>query len=169
MNKFLMSSIMGSDFINYRKYTGFSERSSFVRSAKSTLFTNVSGVNSVGLPIIIDSIDSSISKLLSGTKIRYDYGKQYIINEDTTITMFLDQIIEDLKTNIKILNGDTTLTTQFKYKLGLEDGTLILPSLTLCYIYRKHRYSDDILYMLLTKELTVYGYIMSLFNYIFRK
>lgn len=153
-----MSSILGSDFINYRKYTGFSERSNFVRSAKST-----------GLPIIIDSVDTTISKLLSGTEKRFDYGKQYIISEDTSVNVFLDQITSDLKTNIKNLNGDTTLTTQFKYKLGLEDGTLIDPSITLGYIYRKHKYSDDILYMLLTKELTVYGYIMSLFRYIFGK
>lgn len=155
MNKFLMSSILGSEFINYRKYTGFSERSSFVRSSKN-----------IGLPIIIDSVDTTISKLLSGTEKRYDYGKQYIITEDTTVITFLDQITSDLKTNIKNLNGDIALTTQFKYKLGLEDGTLIDPSLTLGYIYRKHRYSDDILYMLLTKELTMYGYIMSLFRYI---
>jgi hypothetical protein len=129
------------------------------------MFVRSSGTE--GYPIIIDSVDHTISKLLSGKLDRYSYGKQYIIpkNIQTNISSFLDQIIQDLNNNIKKTETFDTFS-QFKYRLGLEDGSLVDPSLTIEYIYRKHKYSDDILYLLLTKELTIYGYIISLFKYI---
>lgn len=150
MNKYLMSSILGSEFINYRKNTGYSQRNAFLRSVPK---------GSVG--IVVDSVDDNISKLLSGVNKRFLFGKEYVVLLDTSISNILTLIVDDLNKNVEKMESKINLN-QFKFKLGLEDGSFVSPELTVGFIYRKHAYSDKILYLLLTKELTMYSYIMSI-------
>lgn len=155
---------MGSEFVNYRKNTGYSHRNLFANRVRS----KGDGL----IPIVIDSVDYDLSALLARnpndkTRSR-TYGKEYTMHMDVTIEKFLEQINEDLRIN-KGGNIETLKEKIFKekqYVLGLEDGTLIDKKLTLGYIYKNHKYKDDILYMLLTHEVTMYGYIMSIIRYV---
>ena len=171
MNKLLMSSIIGSEFINYRKKTSYSHRNNFSSKTRS----NGNGL----IPIVVDSVNYELSMLLSkdenNIRSNRSCGKEYIMHIDITVDQFLKQINEDIinKVNKDLVNKDTKITTNtlFKenvFKLGLEDGSLLDPALTLGYLYKNHKYQkDNILYMLLTKEVTMYGYIMSIIRYVF--
>jgi len=156
----LMSSVFGSEFINYRKNTGYSHRNSFSRKVRSK--------GDGFIPIVVDSVNYDLSKLLAGntdtTRRNRLHGKEYIMHIDTTVGQFLAQINEDIKIN---KGGVDTLLKEKLFILGLEDGSLVDSKLTLGYIYKKHKYkTDDILYMLLTEEVTMYGYIMSIIRYV---
>jgi|LakMenEpi03Aug12_release.lakeMendotaPanAssembly.Ray.scaffolds.fasta_scaffold817325_2 hypothetical protein len=160
MNKMLMSSVMGSEFINYRKKTGYSHRNTFSNGVRS------SGEGMI--PIVVDSVDYGLSIKLSenneNIRVNRSYGKEYIMHIDTTVEQFLDQINEDIKEKT-----DKTFKENI-YILGLEDGSLADKKLTLGYIYKNHKYKkDNILYMLLSKEVTMYGYIMSIIRYVLTK
>ena len=51
--------------------------------------------------------------------------------------------------------------------IGLEDGTIPDMNIDLGTLYKKNRNKDDkILYVLLTQEKTMYGYIMSIIRYL---
>lgn len=174
MNKLLMSSIIGSEFINYRKKTSYSHRNNFSIRTRS----NGDGL----IPIVVDSVNYELSMLLSADennmRSKRSCGKEYIMHIDITVDQFLNQINEDV-INKDIINkvnkvnkvNKITNNTLFKenvFKLGLEDGSLLDPALTLGYLYKNHKYhKDNILYMLLTKEVTMYGYIMSIIRYVF--
>lgn len=152
---FLQSSLFGQDFVNYRKNNAHYERTKFSNNVRK---------QGIGLiPIVIDSVDNELSSLLGGNdKSDYrNYGKEYTMHMDTTVSEFLCQINIDIeKLSDKILNGK-------KISLGLEDGTIINKDLTLGYIYKKHRNDkDNILYILLTPETTMYGYIISILRYL---
>ena len=146
---FLQSSLFGQDFINYRKNNAHYERTKFS--------SNVRKQGGELIPIVIDSVDNELSTLLGNGK----SGKEYTMHKDTTILDFLNQINIDIeKLSNTILNGK-------KVSLGLEDGTIINKDLTLGYIYKKHRNEkDNILYILVTPETTIYGYIMSILRYL---
>lgn len=150
---FLQSSLFGQDFINYRKNNAHYERTKFSSNIRKQ----------GNLPIVIDSVDNELSTLL-GCNNDSNYrncGKEYIMNTETSVLDFTNQVNIDINTlSPTILNGK-------RLSLGLEDGTIINTNLTLGYIYKKHKNEkDNILYILLTTETTMYGYILSILRYL---
>jgi hypothetical protein len=156
----MSNSIMGQEFINYRKNTDSRQREMYSSKIRNQ------GVGNV--PIVIDSLDRDISLLLSGTDVintsRRDwrYGGEFVFYLDTTIEDILNEIMI-------MLNSRGYINTDNQpFRLGLEDGTLLNLNDTVGNLYNKHRnHKDRILYLVLTKETSVYNYILSIFKYLF--
>jgi hypothetical protein len=150
----LRSSILGQEFINYRKNNDTNTRTHFSESVRSK------GIGYV--PIVVDSVDPELSKALATqdkTFSRYiKYGFEIMIHMDLTI---LD-LIKEIK--IDLIKKDY----DYRYlSIGLEDGTIPDMNTDLGTLYKKHRNKDDkILYVLLTQEKTMYGYILSIIRYL---
>jgi hypothetical protein len=161
---FLQSSLFGREFVNYRKNSAHYER---------TRFSSIVRSQGVGLvPIVVDSVDNILSVILgendpSSTKRDKKYGKEYTLHMDTTIEDFLNQINIDLKSLSATTLAHQNYMDGKKLKIGLEDGTIVDLKLTLGYVYKKYRNEkDNILYILLTQENTMYGYIISILRYL---
>lgn len=150
MNSMLQSSLYGHDFIKYRKNNNEQIRKNFSNSVKTTRIDE--------LPVVIDSIDPILSKLISGTEKRYNNnGKEYHFHKDLTI----GEVLLEIKLKIKFDNTKNI-------KIGLENGKILEESNILGTIYNKFKnQKDDILYLIITQEITMYGYILSLLRYIF--
>jgi hypothetical protein len=150
----LRSSIFGQEFINYRKNNDTHTRTRFSESVRSK------GIGYV--PIVVDSVDPELSKALATyDKIfsRYiKYGFEIMIHMDLTVTDLLKEI------KIELIRKDY----DYRYlSIGLEDGTIPDMNIDLGTLYKKNRNKDDkILYVLLTQEKTMYGYIMSIIRYL---
>lgn len=158
---FLQSSLLGRDFVNYRKNCAHYERTKFSSKVKNEMNGKI--------PIVVDSVDESISTILGENinGITKKYGKEYIIDGTLTINDFIIKIENDIKS----IKDQTELKVDFsgkKIKLGLEDGTIINDgSITLGTIYKKNKNEkDNILYFLITQENTIYGYIISILKYL---
>jgi hypothetical protein len=150
----LRSSILGKEFINYRINNDSLTRNKFSNSVRSK------GIGYV--PIVVDSVDPELSKALAtkdDTFTRYiKYGFEIMIHMDLTV---LD-LIKEIK--IELVKKDY----EYRYlSIGLEDGTIPDVKMDLGTLYKKSRNKDDkILYVLLTQEKTVFGYIMSILKYL---
>lgn len=150
----LQSSIMGQEFVNYRKNTDKHERNNFSGKVRTR------GMGFI--PIVVDSVDFDLSNALAlkdpdhPRNIRY--GFEIIMHMDKKMLDVLKEIkIELLKNDYNI--GDLVL--------GLEDGSLVDLEMDVGEVYKKYRNKDDkILYILVTKEQTMYGYILSIIKYL---
>lgn len=155
---FLQSSLFGRDFVNYRKNSAHYERTRFS--------TRVRTQDTKMIPIVVDSVDENLSCILGENehkvKRNKNYGREYVLHTDMTVTDLLNKINTDVtKTSQTFMDGK-------KLKLGLEDGTIIIDNtLTLGYMYKKYKNTkDNILYILVTQENTMYGYIKSILRYL---
>lgn len=150
--EFLKSSIVGHDFVNYRKSRPYSDRVKFSSN------TRKAGVGLV--PIVVDSVDDNTSKKLGGDigEKRYRrYGKEYKMHIDKPLSILLARVERDIE-------GEDL---NMKLRLGLEDGVFPDTRETLGDLYKKNRNNrDEILYFLVTREKTMYGYILSILRYI---
>lgn len=156
MNSLLASSLYGQDFIKYRLNNNITERNRFSKNIINK-YTNE-------VPIIIDSIDPQLRpcdtnnygfKRKSGKSEKG--GKEYHFNKELTIKNILLEVQKNLN-----LENDIVL------KIGLDNCQILNESDIAGEIYLKYKNKDDnILYLLLTKETTIYGYIMSLIKYVF--
>jgi len=150
----LRSSILGQEFINYRKNNDTHTRTRFSESVRSK------GIGYV--PIVVDSIDPELSKALATY---YKTFSRYI-KYGFEIMMHMDETVIDLIKEIKI----DLIKKDYDYRylsIGLEDGTIPDMNIDLGTLYKKNRNKDDkILYVLLTQEKTMYGYIMSIIRYL---
>ena len=149
MNSFLQSSLYGHDFVRYRKNNPSNIRKNFSKKIHNK------GIDE--LPIVIDSISEKISKSLAGPAAsRYNRnGMEYHFHND----IMVDDIIREVNLRVK---SDKIL------KLGLENGKILNNRDVLGDIYKKYKdQSDDILYLLVTEEESMYMYIISLLRYIF--
>lgn len=150
----LKSSILGKEFINYRKNTDKNQRSNFSGNVRSKGLGNV--------PIVVDSVEKELSDLLATKDEKYPrnikYGLEVIINMESKMSELLKLVkIELLKKDYEVSN----------LVLGLEDGTLIDLDTDIGAIYKQYRNKDDkILYVLVTNEKTMYGYILSIIKYL---
>jgi hypothetical protein len=151
MNSFLQSSLYGHDFIKYRKNNNQSDRERFSHSVRTK------GIGE--LPVVIDSVDSILSEALAGPDAkRFNRnGKEFHFH--------MDLLIEDILLEVRhIIKADDTKVL----KLGLENGKILNNNDVLGNLYKKYKnQKDNILYLLLTQETSMYGYIMSLLRYIF--
>lgn len=147
----LKSSILGKEFINYRRNTDKFDRLRFSKTVRS---------KEIGMiPIVIDSVDIKISNLISINKRYRRHGKEVSYHYTTCIGDILNDMLKIIKTEYPCIN---------KYNFRLEDGTILEEKTILEDIYMKYRKDDDkILYLLITKEKTLYEYFLSVFNYIF--
>jgi hypothetical protein len=150
----LRSSILGQDFINYRKNTDKHNRTNFSNGVRSK------GIGYI--PIVVDSVDPDLSKALAKRDEMhsryYRYGFEIMIHMDLTVADLLKEI------KIELVKKDYNYTDLL---IGLEDGTIPELNAELGVLYKKHRNKDDkILYVLLTQEKTIYGYIMSIIRYL---
>jgi hypothetical protein len=152
----LRSSILGREFVNYRKENDNQQRLSFSNKVRTK------GLGYI--PIIIDSVDKELSEALGERDMfnpRYiKHGMEVIIHMDLKVYDLKEIIIE------KLLDKGLNMVYE-NYNLGLEDGTIIDMEMELGGLYKSNRNKDDkILYILLTREKTMYGYILSILKYL---
>lgn len=159
-SSFLSSSIFGKDFINYRKHNSSHVRNNFSDSIRNQ--------NNGFIPIIVDSVDQKLSALLSGCDIkhtsqrRWTYGLELSLHLESTIEDILTQIQTILSNIGYILDKDTF------YKIGLENGNFVEKDDKIGVLYKTNKNpKDKILYLVLTTESTKYGYLLSIFKYLF--
>lgn len=149
---FLASSIFGHEFVNYRKNVTASNRLVFSHNVRH----NLPGM----IPVVIDSVDQNLSLALSNCDASmpekmWKHGKEYTMSINTTV----DEVLKEINANIKVIGK--------KLVLGLEDGSLLQENESLGKIYKKNKNNKDlILYLLLTQETTIYGYILSILRYL---
>lgn len=152
MESFFKSSILGQEFINYRKYRPYMERSVFSRN------TRLKGQGLI--PVVVDSIDTETSLYLGcydGVSRYKKYGREYVIKMDLTVGEFTEKITQDLGKKIK----------EKKIRVCLEDSTVLKSTEKMGDIYKKYKNGrDNILYILVTTEQTIYGYIISILRYL---
>ena len=151
MNSLLQSSLYGHDFVKYRKNHSQSERERFSHNVRTK------GIGEI--PVVIDSVDKELSEALAGKDAkRFDRnGKEFHFHMD----LLIEDILLEVKHRIK---ADDTKNL----KLGLENGKMLDNKDVLGDLYKKYKnQNDNILYLLLTQENKMYGYIMSLLRYIF--
>ena len=150
----LQSSIFGKEFINYRKSTIEEERNEFSKKTRNK------GIGCV--PIVVDSVDKELGLLLAkkdkNNPRNIRYGLELILHMDLKVI----DLVEVIKREINSRNNiDINIT------IGLEDGTLPETSKQLGVLYKENRNKDDnILYILITRETTIYGYIISILKYL---
>ena len=150
----LQSSIFGKEFINYRKNTIEEERNGFSKKTRNK------GIGCI--PIVVDSVDKELSLLLAKKDVNNPrnirYGLELILHMDLKVI----DLVEVIKREINSRNNiDINIT------IGLEDGTLPETSKQLGVLYKENRNKDDnILYILITRETTIYGYIISILKYL---
>ena len=150
----LKSSILGQEFVNYRKNTDRDTRANFSNKVRSKGMAYV--------PIVVDSVDSELSLILATRDPNYRRNVKYGLE----ITLHMDNTVADIIKEIKIemLKKDKEYTYLV---LGLEDGTMPSIDTDLGTLYKKYKNKDDkILYMLLTQEKTMYAYIISIIKYL---
>lgn len=151
MNSLLQSSLYGKDFVKYRKNNDKRSREQFSQSVRTK------GIEE--LPVVIDSVIESISNALAGSDARnYNRnGKEYRFHKEVII----EDILLEVKLRVKM--SDTQ-----SLRLGLENGKILDNKDKLDDLYKKYKnQTDNILYLLLTEETTMYGYIISLLRSFF--
>ena len=119
------------------------------------------------VPIVIDSVDETLSLILGendiGTPRRArKYGKEYIFHMDQTV----GQVLRDLEEDINFLSSAYLIDKRIR--LGMDDGGIVNDySLTMGHMYKNYKNPEDnILYILVTKEHTMYGYVKSILRYL---
>jgi hypothetical protein len=152
----LRSSILGKEFVNFRKTTMREDRKSFSNGVREM------GVGNV--PIVVDSVDRDLSEAISDRTLkRYDnkYGRAIVCHMDKDVRYVLREI------KVILIKNDCEQFANQGLRLGLEDGTFPVLDQDLGTLYKKHRNKNDkILYLLLTKEESMFGYIMSIVSYV---
>lgn len=154
----MRSSIIGREFVNYRKNTVTSDRERFSHKVRAE------GVGNI--PIVVDSVDWELSVAIGiqshppYRRVQSRYGREFVKHMDQP----LSSVLWDIKV-ILIQRGKENLATNLV--LGLEDGTIPHQGTELGKLYNVNRnVNDKILYLLLSKERSVYGYIMSILKYL---
>jgi hypothetical protein len=152
MNSLLQSSLFGKEFIRYRNNNPNNVRKKYS--------DNVINQNIEEIPIVIDSINEEISKLLAGPAAkRFNRnGMEYHFHKD----LIIEDVLREVKLRLKEYKTIKVL------KLGLENGLILKDKDIIGDLYKKYKdQKDNILYLLITEETTVYGYILSLLRYVF--
>lgn len=153
----LRSSILGKEFVNYRKNTVTNDRQQFSHKVRAEGIGNI--------PVVVDSVDKELSEALGARLYRRDescsrYGREVVKHMDQP----LSSIMRDVKV---ILIQKEKENLMENLVLGLEDGTIPDQEIELGKLYKAHRNSDDkILYLLLSREESIYGYVMSIIRYL---
>jgi len=149
---------MGKDFINYRKQN--------LPSSRERFSYRVRAAGQGKVPIVIDSVDKELSEAIAealpNRPCRFKYGKELVLHMDSTV---LD-VIREVKI-ILMQNKKDYLFEKHRLTIGLENGTILQETDDLGNLYKKYQHGQDkILYLLLSRETTMYGYILSIIKYL---
>lgn len=148
MNSLLASSLYGNDFIKYRLNNNVTQRNRFSNNIINRYVNEV--------PIIVDSIDSEL-QMTDKIGFKEKSGKEYHFNKN----IIIEDILLEVSKKLKLSDGKVL-------KIGLDNGKVLNNTDVIGELYIKYKNQDDnILYLLLTQETTIYGYIMSLIKYVF--
>ena len=153
INDLLRSSIIGKDFVNYRKQTDSQDRCLFG--------TNIRSKGLGQIPIVVDSVDKELSLLLAQRQSHnIKYGLELILHMDLLVKDVVQVIYNELKKKDPTFNSNINI--------GLEDGSIPEFDITIGLIYKIHKNTDDnILYLLVTRETSIYQYLLSIINYLY--
>lgn len=156
----LRSSILGKEFINYRKHTSEIERKRFYKIT----------VSEGKIPVVIDSVDEQFEEII---RKKYFINNCRIIRYGLELEMDENAEIEDVVKEIKIellKHGKEYLFIENEIRIGLEDGSIIDNKREkIKEVYKKYKNEkDNILYLLITQEKTIYNYIMSILRNIWK-
>jgi hypothetical protein len=119
--------------------------------------------------VVIDSVEEEFTNIfrkkshINGMRV-ISYGLELEIDVNSTIK----DVIKEIKIELVKANKEH-LFVENEIKLGLENGTIITDENEIVYnLYKKFRnVNDNILYLLVTQEKTMYNYIMSIIKSIF--
>jgi hypothetical protein len=156
----LTSSLFSSEFVAYKREIRESKRKAF--SDKVLLHKNNEKLSF--LPVIIDSVEDDIGMILNDesrvnlTSRKRRNGKEYILERSKLISEFLSELSNELQLN----SYDKKIT------FGLEDTSIITNNnMTIGELYDMYYdRNDHILYLLITTEDTMFGYIKSIIKYL---
>jgi len=150
----MLSSFINHDFVNYRKQTFESDRKKFSSSVRSKGQGNI--------PIVVDSVEEEIAQCLTTfTSHGSVSGIELVVHMDCTLHDVLKRV------KIHLISNDCEHLMTTELALGLEEGTIPDLSSNLGDIYKHYRNKDDkILYILLTRQQSVYDYIKSILHYL---
>lgn len=153
INDLLRSSIIGKDFVNYRKQTDSQDRFLFGTNIRSK------GIGQI--PIVVDSVDKELSVLLAQRQsYNIKYGLELILHMDLLVQDVVQVIYNEIKKKEPTFNSNINI--------GLEDGSIPDFDITIGSIYKTHKNIDDnILYLLVTRETSIYQYVLSIIHYLY--
>lgn len=153
----LRSSILGKEFIGYRRTTFKDARLRFSKKVRDE------GLGKV--PIVVETTDDRLMSIVVT-------GKRDEKRSGIEMVFHMDNRIGDVLREIKIMlirGGFEELVMDGLVKIGIENGDILSEEQIIGDIYKKYRNEDDkILYLLISTETTVYGYIMSIIRAIGR-
>lgn len=151
----MRSSILGREFVNFRKNTITQDRKQFSDKVRGEGMGNI--------PIVVDSVDGELSEALSiqvHSRLQSKYGRELVKHMDQR----LSSVIRDIKVILLQKDRENLISN---FVLCLEDGTIPDQETEVGNLYKAHRNKDDrILYLMLSKENSVYEYIMSIVRYL---
>lgn len=156
----MRSSILGKDFINYRMDTSDYERTSFSAVVRK--------IGEGKIPIVVDSVDEKLALSLASR----DPSNKRNIRYGYELSMSMDDTILDLLKNIKVhlIRNNNNNENFNNIRIGLEDGTFPDLNIQIGDLYKLHRNKEDfILYVLVTRDKTVFQYIKSIISFLMKK
>ena len=152
---FMRSSLIGMEIGNFKQQNDKNSRQKFFRNANANASPS-------SVPVVLDALNKELSAILAGIdiqhtpKIKWKYGKAGNVNPNITLTEFITQTTQNLPKTSKTL------------RVCDEDHKFLDNNLTIGYLYNNFKNtSDNILYLTITYETTIYDYIVSLFKYFF--
>lgn len=154
MESFMKSSLAGMEIGNFKQQNDKNTRQKFFRDVNAKLPNSV--------PVVLDALDKELSAILSGIdtkntpRKKWTYGKAGNVNPNITLSEFVEYHTRNFPKTNKTL------------RVCNEDNQFLSNDLVLGFIYNSYKNtSDNILYLTITYETTVYNYIVSLFKYFF--
>jgi hypothetical protein len=119
--------------------------------------------------VVIDSVEEEFINIFR--KKSYINGMRVIsygLELEMDVSSNINDVIKEIKIELVKANKEH-LFAENEIKLGLENGTIITDEKELVYnLYKKFRnVNDNILYLLVTQEKSMYNYIMSIFRSLF--
>lgn len=161
--QFLRDSIMGKEFVKYRQ-----TRDKFDRLKFSSEVFNKSR-DTQFIPVVVDTVDKELSPIFQHTDDGY-MGRYKTTHSGLELVLPSTAQINDVLTQVKmkIVQAKRDDLLLQKINLCLENGDILDPVRMLSEVYKEHKYKEDrILYIIASTENTVYGYIMSILNYLY--
>lgn len=161
--QFLRDSIMGKEFVKYRQTRDKLDRLKF----STEVFSKSRDMQFI--PVVVDTVDKELSPIFLYTDDGY-MGRYKTTHSGLELVLPATSQINDVLTQVKmkIVGAKREDLLLKKINLCLENGDILDPVRMLSEVYKDHKYKEDrILYIIASTEHTVYGYIMSILNYLY--
>ncbi len=156
MEDILKKSIGNLEFIDFRKKTLLHEREKYSKTVRDAGLGNV--------PMLIDSVEELISIAITNDD---SFEWVHYRARGRKMVMYMDLTINDLIKEIRKVLIEHDIEKNIE--IALEKGDILKRDEKLGDIYKKHRnQKDKILYLLVTTETGIYGYLKSIIRYIMK-